>query len=86
MNELYKTVAFVAVALGLTGAAFLTTRDRTRVAADFDDQGKPFFEDFMDPLACSDLEVVEFEPSTATASRFHVKFQDKKWVIPSHYA
>ncbi len=29
MNELYKTLTFVAVALALTGAAFVSTRDRT---------------------------------------------------------
>ena len=85
MNELYKTLTFVAVALLLTGAAFVSTRDRTKVSAEFNDQGKPFFDDFKDALACTDLEVVEFEPSTATASRFRVMFKDKKWVIPSHY-
>lgn len=85
MNELYKTITFVAVALVLTGAAFVSTRDRTKTGEDFNDQGKPFFEDFKDPLACTDLEVVEFDPSTATATRFHVMFKDKKWVIPSHY-
>ena len=85
MNELYKTLTFIAVALVMTGAAFVSTRDRTKTSADFDDQGKPFFEDFKDPLACTDLEVVEFEPSTATATRFRVMFKDKKWVIPSTY-
>ncbi len=85
MNELYKTLTFVAVALVLTGAAFVSTRDRTKTSEDFNDQGKPFFEDFKDALACTDLEVVEFEPSTATATRFRVMFKDKKWVIPSHY-
>jgi hypothetical protein len=85
MNELYKTLTFVAVALVLTGAAFVSTRDRSKTSEDFDDQGKPFFEDFKDALACTDLEVVEFEPSTATATRFRVMFKDKKWVIPSTY-
>ena len=32
MNELYKTLTFVAVALVLTGAAFVSTRDRTKTA------------------------------------------------------
>ncbi len=85
MNEMLKTGLLVAVALLLTGAAFVTTRDRTKIDIEFDDQGKPFFADFKDPLACTDLEVVEFEPSTATAARFRVMFKDKKWVIPSHY-
>jgi hypothetical protein len=29
--------------------------------------------------------VVDYEPTTATASEFAVKFKDGKWVIPSHY-
>jgi hypothetical protein len=85
MNELYKTLTFVAVALLLTGAAFVSTRDRASRNEAFNDQGQPFFPDFKDPLACTDLEVVEFEPSTATSSRFRVMFKDNKWVIPSHY-
>jgi hypothetical protein len=85
MNELWKTLIFVAVAGVMTGAAVVSTRDRTKIDAEFSDQGKAFFPDFKDPLACTDLEVVEFEPSTATASRFRVMFKDKKWVIPSHY-
>jgi len=85
MKELWKTFAFVAVAILLTGAAFVSTRDRRNVNATFTDQGQAFFADFKDPLACTDLEVVSFDPSTATASRFRVMFKDKKWVIPSHY-
>ena len=69
MNELYKTLTFVAVALVLATTAFVSTRDRSRTSADFNDQGKPFFEDFKDALACTDLEVVDFEPSTATPRR-----------------
>ena len=85
MNELSKTLAFIAVALALCGAAFVSTRDRSVRDEAFNDQGQPFFSDFKDPLACTDLEVVDFDPSTATASRFQVKFKDGKWVIPSHY-
>jgi Domain of unknown function (DUF4340) len=85
MKELWKTLTFVAVALLLTGFAFVSTRDRSRTSAEFLDQGKPFFPEFTDPLACTDLEVVDFDSSTATASRFRVMFKDKRWVIPSHY-
>jgi hypothetical protein len=85
MNEFWKTLIFVAVALVLTGAAFVTTRDRTVKSETFSDQGQAFFSDFKDPLTCTDLEVVDFEPTTATASRFQVKFKNNKWVIPSHY-
>jgi hypothetical protein len=84
MNELWKTMAFVGVALLLTGAALLTTRDRSIRNETFNDQGQPFFPVF-DPLSCTDLEVVDFEPTTATPLRFQVKFKNNKWVIPSHY-
>jgi hypothetical protein len=85
MTELAKTWTFVAVALVLTGAAVVSTRDRSTRNETFNDQGQPFFSDFKDPLACTDLEVVAFQPSMATASRFRVMFKDNKWVIPSHY-
>jgi hypothetical protein len=85
MSEFLKTITFVGVALVLTGAAFVTTRDRSVRNGTFNDQGQPFFPEFKDPMACTDLEVVDFDPSTATATRFRVMFKDKKWVIPSHH-
>jgi hypothetical protein len=86
MNDLLKTTIFVGVAVLLAGLAFFTTRDRQPAnAADFNDQGQAFFPEFKDALACTDLEVVDFDSSTATASRFRVMFKDNKWVIPSHY-
>ncbi|MDR3638726.1 MAG: DUF4340 domain-containing protein [Isosphaeraceae bacterium] len=83
MKELTKTLIFVGVALVLTGAAMLRIPDRAKDVA-FNDQGQPFFPEFKDPFACTDLEVIDYEPSTATASRFEVKWKDGKWVIPSH--
>src|SRR3954447_9506564 len=85
MTELAKTWTFVAVALVLTGAAVVSTRDRSIRNEIFNDQGQPFFPEFKDPLSCTDLEVVDFDSATATASRFRVMFKDNKWVIPSHY-
>src|SRR5829696_9213391 len=85
MKETTKTAVFVGVELVLTGAAFVRTPDRNWQNSTFSDQGKPFFPDFKDPFACVDLQVVDYEPTTATASEFQVKFKDGKWVIPSHY-
>jgi hypothetical protein len=85
MNELIKTLTFVAVALVLTGAAVYGTREHTVRDKRFDDQGQPFFADFKDPLQCTDLEVVGFDPSTATPGRFRVMWKNNRWVIPSHY-
>ncbi|AMV37121.1 DUF4340 domain-containing protein [Planctomyces sp. SH-PL62] len=85
MTEISKTGIFAAVALAFASLAMVATRDRTVRSEAFNDQGQPFFADFQDPLACTNLEVVDFDPSTATASRFQVKFENNKWVIPSHY-
>lgn len=83
-KEMTKTLAFVAVAIVLAGAAAVRLPGRTGSAADFNDQGEKFFKDFTDPFACTDLEVVEFDNTTATAREFKVMFKDGKWVIPSH--
>ena len=62
MNELLKTMIFVVVAVVLAGAAFVTTRERPASRrGDFNDQGQPFFPDFKDALACTDLEVIDFD-------------------------
>ena len=51
MNDLLKTTIFVGVGMALAGLAFFTTRDsQPASAADFDDQGQPFFADFKDAL------------------------------------
>ena len=49
-RELRKTLIFVAVAILLTGAAFLRVPDRSGRDASFIDQGQKFFPDFKDPL------------------------------------
>ena len=82
--ELRKTLAFVVAAVLLTGAAVVRMPDRSGANAAFNDQGQPFFPDFKDPLTCTDLEVVEYDGSTARARPFKVMFGDGKWVIPSH--
>jgi hypothetical protein len=83
-SESKKTLAFVAVALVLTGAAVVRLPDRSGTNVAFNDQGQPFFSDFKDPLACTDLEVVDYDSSTARSKEFKVMFKNGKWVIPSH--
>jgi hypothetical protein len=85
MNELWKTLTFVVVALVLTGAALVSTRDRTVKNDTFSDQGQPFFPDLKDPLVCTDLEVIDFDSSSAKPTPFRVMFKNNRWVIPSHY-
>ena len=83
-TDVRKTLVFVAVAVLLMGAAFVRLPDRTSRSTDFKDQGEEFFPNFKDPFACTDLEVVEYDPTTANPSPFKVMFKDGKWVIPSH--
>jgi Domain of unknown function (DUF4340) len=85
MNEFVKTLTFVGVALLLTGAAFVGTREHSVRDAQFNDQGQPFFPEFTDPLQCTDLEVVSFDPATASSDRFRVMWKNNRWVIPAHY-
>jgi hypothetical protein len=98
MNDLQKTLAFVGVALVLTGAAYLTRPSRFETAADFIDQGQEFFPEFdkspaTSALAATSLEVVDYDPASASIIPFKVDLsaaagQDggkKRWVIPSHY-
>src|SRR3954452_22730613 len=82
-SDVKKTLAFVVVALLLTGAAVVRMPDRTGSSLDFKDQGEEFFPSFKDPLACTDLEVVDYDPSTASTTDFKVMFRDGRWVIPS---
>ncbi len=85
MNEMRKTLVFVVAALVLAGGAALSSIPaRGTSAADFKDQGEKFFPDFTDPLASTELEVVDYDSATATALPFKVMKKDGKWVIPSH--
>ncbi|MBX6313051.1 MAG: DUF4340 domain-containing protein [Isosphaeraceae bacterium] len=85
MSESKKTLAFVGVAVLLMGTAVLATWPRERRPAEFVGQGEPFFPNFTDPLACTSLEVIDFDEETASAVPFKVELKDGKWVIPSHY-
>ena len=74
MNEWPKTLAFAAVAAVTTGVALtLSGLDRRTANRVFDDQGQAFFESFRDPLTAQAMEVIEYNPETATFSLFQVQ-------------
>ncbi len=83
-NDLRKTLAFVVAALLMTGAAYVSTFDRSSRPEAFNDQGRKFFDDF-DPNSATTLEVIELDPATVTPMPFKVTSKNGQWVIPSHY-
>ena len=88
MNEISKTLTFVAVA-ALVVVAALFARPVVREATPDDFRGQPLYKDFDDPSAVTGLEIVEFNEETATVDKFVVAEADVngkiRWVIPSHY-
>ena len=83
-REMQKSLVFVVAAVLLTGGAVLSRVDRSTSPEAFNDQGKKFFDDF-DPNTCTTLEVIDYDPATATVLPFKVTRKAGKWVIPSHY-
>lgn len=83
MNDTTKTLLAVLVAAGLASAAWLTAPS-PRAAAQFSDVGQLLSPSLTDPLAAKSLEIISFDPNTASFSAFKVEFDGKQWVIPSH--
>lgn len=88
MNEISKTLTFVAVA-ALVVLAAIFTRPVIRKTTAEDYRGQLLYPNFADPTAVSSLEIVEFDENTASVSKFLVNEADvggkTRWIIPSHY-
>ena len=83
-REWGKTCAFVAIALGLTGAATFHMPGTGRADEFFNDQGERFFPEF-DPLECTSMEIVGLDGTTSEIASFKVmRDKDGRWIIPSH--
>ncbi len=82
-RDFQKTLVFVLIAFVMTGAALFARYDRSSGPEAFNDQGKKFFDDF-DPNTCTSMEVIDYDPVTASVMPFKVAQKDGKWVIPSH--
>jgi hypothetical protein len=84
MNELTKTLIFIAGAVVLAAAAVVIDPG-TSTPEVFSDQGEVFFPQFTDPQAPKTIEVIDYDEATATARPLKVEFKDNKWRIPSHF-
>ena len=85
MNEVTRTMVFLgaaALSLAAAGGAYYATRPVE--LAGFDRVGEPFYPEF-DPNDAKSLNVVSYDPDTATIKEFQVEFKDKFWRIPTHH-
>ena len=83
MNELTKTLLFVAGAVAAVALAWVAAPSVIEPEL-FSDEGEIFFADFESPDQVESLEVTSFDASTAIPSTFKVAQVDGQWVIPSH--
>ncbi len=60
-----RTGILLVLAVVLAGVTWIT-RPSTPVLAQFSDQGEAFYPSFTDPFTATALEVVDFDPETAT--------------------
>ena len=81
MNELGKTVVFLAVAGALAGVAWYVQPRVSRDASDFIEDREPFFR--VDPDKIKGLEITAYDPDADAVRTFSVKLEKGAWVIPS---
>ncbi|HEU4339893.1 MAG TPA: DUF4340 domain-containing protein [Planctomycetota bacterium] len=84
MNDLARTLVHAGIAAALVALA-IVSRPALPKSAVFEDQGKPFYPDFSDPLAAASLEITDYDEALARVRRFKVVLQDGKYVIPSKW-
>ncbi|MFK7822360.1 MAG: DUF4340 domain-containing protein [Planctomycetaceae bacterium] len=86
MSESARTLAYAGVAVASVVIAgvygWATAPDRVD---GFDNVGKEFYPDFLNPSEADSLRVVAFNEDTATIRQFAVARQESgQWVIPTH--
>lgn len=85
MNELQRTLSFVAVAAVSLVVALFAAPSTPKPPSGFEIVGKKFYEDFTDPDAAKSLQVIAFDSTKAEARLFGVEFKDGLWRIPSRH-
>ena len=83
MNEIAKTIVFVAVACVAIVFAYIA-KPRFAPVEREDLRGKQLFPDFTDALSAIGIEIVKYDEKTATVQPFKVQQVDGLWSIPSH--
>ena len=83
MNQNVRTAVFVLCALALAATTFLAV-PRRKSPAEFDDQGRPFYDEEFDPRECTFVEVSGYDADKGGTRVFRVELKDNRWTIPSH--
>ena len=84
MNEIRKTLLFIAAAILVTVSLIVTAPNNPTPEA-FSDRGDLFFQNFSDPNASVSLEIINFDEETGQIRAFNVVFKGTRWRIPSHH-
>lgn len=84
MDETLRTMIYVILAVVSLGVASLSGPSVPKAPAQFSDVGKLFYPDFTDASAAKSLQVVTYNPETASVRAFGVEQgPDGVWRIPS---
>lgn len=87
-TESGKTLMYVAVAavMALAGMKLAPSGPRATQDGSGELVGKEFYENFKNPAEATSIEVVGYDPATATPKPFSVEFSDGLWRIPTRYS
>lgn len=85
MNEGAKTITYVAVAVVVAGAAFIS-RPKPEVRVIQDIVGNPLFAEFDDPAKAASMEITRYDEEMGELKSFKVAREkgDGAWTIPSN--
>ncbi len=87
MTEQQKTLGFVVVAAVMAAAGIFFSPKGPALPKDATEAliGTEFYKDFKNPSDATAIEVISYDPATATASVFGVENQNGVWRIPSRH-
>lgn len=83
MNELTRTLSFVATA-AVVGLAALLIRPSSAPVEPGSLVGELLFPQFSDPAEITGLEIVKFDEALSKLTNFRVAKEKDRWLIPSH--
>jgi hypothetical protein len=86
-SESGKTLMYVAAAVIMAVVGIALAPKGPKAASDGLDGliGTAFYQDFQDPAEATAIDVIGYDPTTATSTPFSVEYQDGLWRIPTRF-